>query len=122
MVSPTRMRGSSDSAGSWNTSWMRPRISFERMSRPRPILLAVKSDLAGSRFNETHDRASDGRFAGAGFADQRQSFAGLDGEIDTVDRLHDFSRTGDRKLLLQILHLKQSAHAAAVSTGKWQRT
>ena len=58
-VSPTRIRGSSDSAGSWNTSWMRPRISLRADVAAASHRLAVEPDLARGRLDQTNDSAAE---------------------------------------------------------------
>ena len=47
--------------------------------------VAVEGDGAGGGFDEAEDEARDGAFAGAGFADEAEGFAALDGERDAVD-------------------------------------
>ena len=97
-------------------------MSFERMLRPRPISLPLnRISPAVASIRPTTARPivvlpePDSPTSAKVSPD-------VDREVDTVDRLNNFARTDDRKLLHQILHFKQRGHAAAVSTGKWQRT
>ena len=55
------------------------------------------------------DKAGDGRFAGARFADQAQGFAAVDVEVHTVDGVDDAAwreqaLAADRKVLDQASH------------------
>ena len=47
--------------------------------------VAVEGDGAGGGFDEAEDDAGDGALAGAGFADEAEGFAALDGERDAID-------------------------------------
>ena len=48
-------------------------------------IVTPKVNAAGSGFDKAEDQAAESTFAGAGFADQAESFAGIDGEGDIVD-------------------------------------
>ena len=48
-------------------------------------VVSFEVDAAGSGLDEAKDEASEGAFAGTGFSDQAESFAGFDGERDVVD-------------------------------------
>jgi hypothetical protein len=48
-------------------------------------VVSFELDAAGSGLDEAEDEASEGAFAGTGFADQAESFPGFDGERDVVD-------------------------------------
>src|SRR5882724_10528863 len=53
----------------------------------RADVLAVKVDLARTRFDQADHATAGGRLAATGFADQPQRFAGPDVKIDAVDRM-----------------------------------
>ena len=45
----------------------------------------VEEDLAAAGFDEAEEEAGDGGFAGAGFADEAEGLAAVEGEGDVVD-------------------------------------
>ena len=82
-VFSTVMRGSRDEYGSWNTICicLHVRDVFCRDG------FSVKDHLAARRLIEPQNRASDGRFAAAGLANQTQRLAAADGKRNVVDCL-----------------------------------
>ena len=58
-------------------------------------IAALEADTAGIGLDQAQHQPAHGGFAAAGFADQRQRLAGLDGEADAVDRL-DMVRSAGR--------------------------
>src|SRR5579862_8620744 len=86
---------------------------------------AVQADAAGGGFDEAEDEASEGAFAGAGFADQAESFSGVNVERDVVDGAHfaaGFSaerRFGVRENFGEVADFDQG-HDAMVA-ARWPR-
>ncbi len=56
-----------------------------RLRRPAGQILAVEQDAAAVRQIEAGDHAQQRRLAAAGGPEQREEFAGLDGEAHVVD-------------------------------------
>ena len=71
---------------------------------------AVVPDFSRSGLIEMQNRAADCRFAAAGFADETQGLALVDGERDAVDSLEGLGLEhphADIKILLEVLDLDQ---------------
>ena len=71
------MRGSSDSSGSWNTSWILPSSAAPQQLSLGEIV-AVKADMPAGRLDQADDAAADRRLAGAALADQAERLAVVD--------------------------------------------
>ena len=70
--------------------------------------LAVEDDLACRRLIEPQNRASDGRLAAAGLADQTQRLAAPDGKrhiVDSFQGLRAQKTRADREILLEVFDL-----------------
>src|SRR5207237_3710113 len=94
----------------------------------RADVLAVKVDLARTRFDQADHATAGGRLAATGFADQPQRFAGPDVKIDAVDRMDTSGLTpqqaaADRERLGQIADAEKGrAHWMAVASVRMQAT
>ena len=85
--------------------------------------LAVVDDLAGRGLVEVQDGAADRRLAAAGFTDQTERFARMDGEADVIDGLQGLGAQKthiDVEVLLQVAYLNDRLssfvfHASAPS-------
>ena len=88
IVSPMRMRGSSEANGSWNTVWTRVvRLRGARRRHHRLRRRARTSPAA--RRQDAGDDAAERRLAAAGFADEAEGLAAARSSSDTsIDRLH----------------------------------
>ena len=53
-------------------------------------VIAAKADLAGGWLNELDDGATGGGLAAAGFADEAESVAAVNGKADTIDSPDNF--------------------------------
>ena len=59
-------------------------------------VFAVEQDAAGGGGDEAEDGEGEGGFAAAGFADQADAFAGVDGERDAVDGAERAGAAGEQ--------------------------
>ena len=74
----------------------------------------VEPDLPRSRLDQAQREASGGRLAAARFADQRQSFPGVELEADVVDRANRL------EVLDQVFCAQQRRHSGALQhAAKW---
>src|SRR5262249_35225300 len=84
-------------------------------------VVPVERDPAAGRLDEPQDRAADGRFSTAGFADEAESLAGSDREAYPIDRKDGAGGTAqdalaNRKVLFEILDLQ---HRSGGRRGLW---
>src|SRR4029077_12200648 len=91
----------------------------QRLATQRAYVPAFKDDVARGRLDQAQHAAAGGRFAAAGFADQAERLAGINVEVDAIDRLHGaglpLEQAGvDRECLGEVFDLQQRrAHAAS---------
>ena len=89
-----------------------------------PDILAIKMDFARGWFDQAQHAAPGGRLAAAGFADQPEGFAALDGEIDAVDSVNAAGLAAeqaafDRKLLGQVPDPEQRLTHGTTVCSAW---
>ena len=118
-MSPTRMRGSSDANGSWNTIWMSRRTSRNASPCSVEQVAAVEQRLAAHLrlpAQQLHDGLSDGGLAAARLAHQRQRAPAVDAQAHVSHRIeaaeHALQHAAANRITNgQVLHVQQ--HGAA---------
>ena len=81
--------------------------------------LVEEGDVTGGGGDEADEEAAGGGFAGAGFADEAEGFAGCDGEADVVDGAKGAVVTGG-EVLDQVCRGDDGAgHVGAVGDSVW---
>ncbi len=102
----------------------RAAIRPQRGLAQRRDILAIESDRAAGRLDQSQHGARYRRLAAAGFADQAERLAGAEREADAVDRMHGADlaakhAAAHRVVLDQIGHLEKRAlrgHDASASS------
>ena len=116
-IAPTRIRGSSDAYGSWNTSCRSLRSLRTCLDERAAQVVAVEDDAPGGRLLQRHHHPADRRLAAAGLSDQAERLSDPDLDADVRDRL-DRARLalqhsgGDRELLAHAGQLQQRKEPA----------